>query len=86
MSDATFEIPQAQEELTLYASVKKYKILTLCRLRVVGHNVLSSFIPEKKNWNMYVRGNIEILYVILNTLNLAHVKSVNDVSTHTFFL
>lgn len=26
-----------------------------------------------------------MLYVELNMLNLAHVKLVNDVSTHTFF-
>ena len=34
---------------------------------------------------MCIRRNIEILYVKLNMFNLAHVKLVNDVSTHTFF-
>jgi len=34
---------------------------------------------------MCIRRNIEMLYVELNMLNLAHVKLVNDVSTHTFF-
>jgi len=40
ISEATFEIPEAQEELQLYASVKKYKILTLYRLRLGVDNVL----------------------------------------------
>jgi len=34
---------------------------------------------------MCIRRNIEILYVKQNMLNLAYIKLVNDVSTHTFF-
>jgi len=34
---------------------------------------------------MCIGRNIEILYVKQNMLNLAYVKLVNDVSTHTFF-
>jgi hypothetical protein len=34
---------------------------------------------------MCIRRNTEMLYVALNSLNLTHIKLVNDVSTYTFF-
>lgn len=43
------------------------------------------FHSQRKIWNMCIRRNVKILYAKLSMLNLAHVKLVNDVSTHTFF-
>jgi len=50
-----------------------------------GYEHLEEFNTQRKIWNICVRTNIGILYVKLNMFNLAHLKLVSDVRTHTFF-